>query len=63
VDQHASGWICAVSHIRRRAGKSRLGYVRNGYTLEETKAKLPHDAQIEIVQWNEPVLRFFRVGL
>jgi SAM-dependent methyltransferase len=39
------------------------GHVRNGYTLAELRQKLPPGLVLEVLEWNEPALRFMHVFL
>jgi SAM-dependent methyltransferase len=35
-----------------------FGHVRNGYTLDDLRGRLPANVRIEMRYWNEPVFRF-----
>lgn len=58
----AAGFVLFPPFLTARANRG-WGHVRNGYTVEEIRDKLPPDTQIEIRLWNEPVFRFFHVWL
>jgi SAM-dependent methyltransferase len=40
-----------------------FGHVRNGYTLDDLRRRLPANVGIELRYWNEPVFRFSFAGL
>jgi SAM-dependent methyltransferase len=40
-----------------------FGHVRNGYTLDDLRQRLPANVKIELRYWNEPLFRFLFVAL